>query len=267
MHGLIGRETYQLLLSIVVLTMVATPLLVRLGPSGADLWFRVWGAPSSRGLEETTSALWDHVIVVGFGAGGQLLARVLREARIRYVVVELNAETVKRGRRAGEPIFYGDAACWEVLQHAGVDRARVVVFALSDATALRRAVRVARDLNPAVELVVRSRRIHEIEALRALGADDVVAEEFETAIEIFTIVLHRYHVPRNVVRAQIRVLRGEGYRMLRSPGPRRLPVAFQGPPACGFFQLPIGTFDEGVFTVTRDLIVLLPRLEPRPQGV
>jgi CPA2 family monovalent cation:H+ antiporter-2 len=57
----------------------------------------------------------------------------------------------------------------------------------------------------------------EIEELRTLGADEVVAEEFETAIEIFTLVLQRYHVPRNVVRAQIRVLRGEGYRMLRSP--------------------------------------------------
>ncbi len=216
-HGLVETETYQLLLSIVVLTMVATPLLLRLGPSGADLWIRVWGAPQSRGLEETASALSDHVIVLGFGAGGQLLARVLREARIRYVIVELNAETVKRGRRDGEPIFYGDAAGREVLQHAGIERARVVVFALSDATAVRRAVRVARDLNPAVELIVRSHRIHEIEGLRSLGADAVVAEEFETAIEIFTLVLHRYHVPRNVVRAQIRVLRGEGYRMLRSP--------------------------------------------------
>jgi CPA2 family monovalent cation:H+ antiporter-2 len=216
-HGLVERGTYQLLLSIVVLTMLATPLLVRLGPSAADLWTRLWGAPPSRGLEETASALWDHVIVLGFGAGGQLLARVLREARIPYVVVELNSETVKRGRRAGEPIFYGDATRRGVLEHAGIDRARVVVFALSDPTAVRRAVRVARDLNPAVELVVRSRRIQEIEGLRTLGANDVVAEEFETAIEIFTLVLHRYHVPRNVVRAQIRVLRGEGYRMLRSP--------------------------------------------------
>ena len=216
-HGLVESGTYQLLLNIVVLTMLATPLLVRLGPSAADLWIRVFGAATSRGLEETASALSDHVIVLGFGAGGQLLARVLREARIRYVVVELNAETVKRGRREGEPIFYGDATRRAVLEHAGIDRARVVVFALSDPTAVRHAVRVARDLNPAVEIVVRSRRIQEIEGLRSLGANDVVAEEFETAIEIFTFVLHRYHVPRNVVRAQIRVLRGEGYRMLRSP--------------------------------------------------
>ena len=216
-HGLLETETYQLLLSGIVLTMLATPLLVRVGPAAADAWIRFRGAPPSRGLEETAAEIWDHVILLGFGAGGRLLARVLREARIRYLVVELNSETVKRGRRDGEPIFYGDATRRDVLEHAGIDRARVVVFALSDPTAVRRAVRVARDLNPAVELVVRTQRIHEIEELRTLGADEVVAEEFETAIEIFTLVLHRYHVPRNVVRAQIRVLRGEGYRMLRSP--------------------------------------------------
>jgi CPA2 family monovalent cation:H+ antiporter-2 len=216
-HGLVEQWTYQLLLNIVVLTMFATPLLVRLGPAAADLWIRVLGAPAIRDLEEKASVLSDHVIVLGFGAGGHLLARVLREAHIRYVIVELNAETVKRGRREGEPIFYGDATRRAVLEHAGIDRARVVVFALSVPAAVRRSVRVARELNPTVELVVRSRRIQEIEGLRDLGADDVVAEEFETAIEIFTLVLHRYHVPRNVVRAQIRVLRGEGYRMLRSP--------------------------------------------------
>jgi CPA2 family monovalent cation:H+ antiporter-2 len=44
----------------------------------------------------------------------------------------------------------------------------------------------------------------------------VIAEEFEAAIEIFTHVLELYHVPRNIVRAQTRVLRGEGYQMLRA---------------------------------------------------
>ena len=217
-HGLLETEAYQVLLSSVVSTMLVTPLLVHLGPTAAGVWIRLLGAPPSRDLEETAAAIQDHVIVLGFGAGGRLLAQVLREARIPYVIVELNSETVKRGRRKGEPIFYGDVTRRDVLEHAGIDRARLVVFAISDPDALRRAVHAARDLNPAVEIVVRTRRITEIEELQTLGADEVVAEEFETAIEIFTLVLYRYHVPRNVVRAQIRALRGEGYQLLRSPG-------------------------------------------------
>ncbi len=221
-HRLLDTETYQLLLGAVVLTMLVTPLLVLAGPGAADAWLRLrrtapTGAGAGGAVPEAAAGVEDHVIVVGFGAGGRLLARVLREARIPYVVVEMNSETVKRSRREGEPIFYGDASRPEVLEHAGIGRARLVVFAISDARALRRAVRAACRLNPALEVVVRSRRIDEIEELRALGAHEVVAEEFETAIEIFTHVLQRYHVPRNVVRAQIRLLRGEGYRMLRAP--------------------------------------------------
>ena len=215
-HGLLEAAAYQLLLSAVVLTMVLTPLLVALAPAAGRAWARRWESPAADSPEEVAAAR-EHVIVLGFGAGGRLVARVLREAGIRYVVAELNSETVKRGRRAGEPIFFGDATRREVLEHAGIERARLVVFALSDHTAQKRALQVARDLNPTVELVVRTRRLDEIEELRALGANEVVAEEFETAIEIFTLVLERFHVPRNVVRAQTRVLRGEGYRMLRSP--------------------------------------------------
>lgn len=218
LHGLLAGEAYQLLLGAVVLTMLVTPLLVRAAPAAAEAWLRLQRGAAA-GLEDRTApGVEDHVIVVGFGAGGRLLARVLKEARIAYVVVEMNSETVKRSRREGEPIFYGDASRQEVLVHAGVERARVVVFAISDHSALRRAVRAARGLAPGVEIVVRTRRIDEIEDLRTLGAQEVVAEEFETAIEIFTHVLQRYHVPRNVVRAQIRLLRGEGYRMLRAPG-------------------------------------------------
>lgn len=225
-HDLLEPHVYQLLLSSVVLTMLATPLLVRIAPAAADLWVRHLESRPKEDDEGLPAKLEDHVIVIGFGAGGHLLARVLREAGIPYVVVELNAETVKRGRRAGEPIFYGDATRRGVLEHAGIDRARLVVFAISDSMAVRSAVRTARGLNPAVELVVRTRRVSEIEGLRELGADEVVAEEFETAIEVFTLVLQRYRVPRNVVSSQIRVLRGEGYRILRSPeGPGALSAA------------------------------------------
>ena len=157
------------------------------------------------------------MIVVGLGHSGSLLVRVLREAGIPYVVIELNGDTVRRASEAGEPIIYGDAARREILHHAGIETANVIVFAVSDPAATQHGVRLARDLNPALQIIVRARTVQEIAVLRECGADQVVAEEFETAIEIFTRVLARFHVPRNVVRAQTRLLRGEGYRMLRAP--------------------------------------------------
>ncbi|MCB1056416.1 MAG: cation:proton antiporter [Acidobacteria bacterium] len=211
-HGLLGDDGFQLLLSAAVLTILATPLLLRLAPWLADRLPLVAPPVSPPGEDRS-----GHVVVVGYGLGGRLLARELREAHIPYVVIELSVEIQRRAREHGEPVLYGDATRPEILSHAGVPKARVVVFTISDPAALRRAVTLARRLNPTAEIVVRTRRVGEIEELRGLGADEVVAEEFETAIEIFTLVLRRYHVPRNVIRAQTRVLRGEGYAMLRTP--------------------------------------------------
>jgi len=214
-HGLLQGERYQLLLSAAALTMLATPALLPLGPA---LGLRLRGKVGREADGDTAAAARSgHVIVIGFGHGGSLLARVLREAGIPYVVIELNGDTVRSAREAGEPIIYGDATRREILHHAGIETANVVVFAVSDPAATRHGVRLARELSPALQIIVRTRTVQEIGELRQRGADQVVAEEFETAIEIFTRVLARFHVPRNIVRAQTRLLRGEGYRMLRAP--------------------------------------------------
>lgn len=213
-HGLLADDVFQLLLASSVLTMVAAPSMVQVAPRVAQAWLGARGvAPPDEG---PASGLSGHVIVVGFGDAGRLLSRVFDETRIPYVVVELSGEIVRRAKADGVPILFGDASRPEILEHAGIERAREVVFAFSDAEAVRRGVSLARRLAPEAEILVRTRRVGEIEELRALGADEVVSEEFETAIEIFTRVLRRFHVPRNVVRAQTRVLRGEGYKMLRA---------------------------------------------------
>ncbi|MEB3323596.1 MAG: TrkA C-terminal domain-containing protein, partial [Synechococcaceae cyanobacterium] len=86
---------------------------------------------------------------------------------------------------------------------------------IADQAATRRIVRVARSLNPRLHIVARTRVVDEVEELLRLGADQVIPEEFETSVELFSLVLDRYHVPRNVVRAQRRLIREEAYGLLR----------------------------------------------------
>ena len=216
-QGLLGDELFQTLLSASVLTLLAAPALIRVAPAAgrivAERLSRGVAAPDEPGAED----LRNHVIVCGFGSSGRLLASVLRKAHVDHVIVELNALTVRQQRDKGWRIGFGDVTRREILEHAGIETAEAIVFAISDRAAVRRGVRLARALNPSVEIIVRAHSVEEIGALRALGADDVIAEEFETAIEIFTRVLRRFHVPRNIVRAQTRALRGEDYEMLRVP--------------------------------------------------
>jgi K+:H+ antiporter len=218
-EGLVVGAAYQLVIVVAVLSMLLTPALVAAAPRVGER-LAAWLRRPPGGAVAAAAAAQRHVVVVGFGLNGRTLARVLREAGIAYVVVELDAEAVHQGLAAGEPILYGDATRREILAHAGIAAAEVVVFAISDLHAVRHSIALARQLNPGVHIIVRTRALAHIEDLRRCGADEVIAEEFEAAIEIFTSVLEQYHVPRNVVHAQVRLLRGEGYRMLRGPSLR-----------------------------------------------
>ena len=104
-------------------------------------------------------------------------------------------------------------------------RSRQSVLAMSDPQAARRTVRQARELNPKIYIVVRTRYISEITELLKLGADEVIPEEFETSIEIFSRVLLRYGVDRHIIENQIERVRRQGYEMLRSPSLQRVEMS------------------------------------------
>lgn len=246
-QGLLDRSLYQTFIAASILTMLATPPLVAAAPRLGEAlgrWGRLAGAvqgqPEAAGETKGTRR---HVIIVGFGVNGRNLARVLRAAHIPYRVLELDGEMVRRGLAEKEPILFGDATRREILEHAGIEEADVVVFAISDLEAVRRAIRLARALNPKVRIIVRTRQVDEVEELHRHGADEVIAQEFETSIEIFTRVLEHYHIPRNVIRAETRALRGEGYKMMRSPSVTQLPESFLDLLAAGTTE--VFRLDEG----------------------
>jgi CPA2 family monovalent cation:H+ antiporter-2 len=201
-----------------VFSMMVTPWLVANAPAWAlKLELLVRGVrPAAAYAEAPTSPLLrDHVIIAGFGLNGQNLARVLRATHIAHVVLDMAPEAIAQCAAEGSQALVGNATQDEILRHAGVARARVIVLALSDPFATRHAARLARQLAPNVFVLARTRSVKEIDELYAAGANLVIPEEFETSIEIFTSVLREYHVPNNVIDAQIVVLRQERYSILR----------------------------------------------------
>ena len=216
-NGLLPENIFQIFLASSILTILATPILIQVSPLLADRMKRKfnWGSQAFEAGKEPARDLQDHVIIAGYGLNGRNLAHVLKEAGISYVILEVNPETVKKALADGVCIIFGDVASRTILKVALVDRARSIVFAISDPAATRRGVRLARELNPELFILVRTRYASEIDELYSLGANDVIPEEFETSIEIFTRVLDRFHIPRNIIDAQVRVLRGECYGLLR----------------------------------------------------
>ncbi|MBN2225155.1 MAG: cation:proton antiporter [Deltaproteobacteria bacterium] len=224
-NGLMSQGNYHLFLSVSILTMILSPFLVTVSPRLADMADKVplpkilrKGFSPMTGPQDKTGypSLRNHLIIIGFGVNGKNVARSAKEMGIPYVVIEMNPETVRSQRAKGEPIYYGDATRRAVLEHAGIQKAKVVVSVIHDAAATRRIVAAARMYNRFAYIIARTRFIQETIPLFDLGANEVIPEEFETSVEIFTRVLDRFNVPKAAINRFVDIVRSDGYRMFRS---------------------------------------------------
>ncbi|TGU72228.1 sodium:proton exchanger [Geomonas terrae] len=224
-YGLLTRETYQLFLGASIATMALTPLCLKISGPVADFLIGVLPHHWTRGRSSLAQngdkvALRDHVIVVGYGVNGKNLAGVLKNLEIPRVIIETNPFTVRSLRNQGESIIFGDASKPEILEHAAIGDARIVVIAISDAAASRRIAALVRQMNPSIHVIVRTRYLLEMEPLFKLGANEVIPEEFETSVEILSRVLKRFLIPQDVIEECIADVRRDGYDMLRSASKR-----------------------------------------------
>ena len=275
--GLLSETIYQTFLAVAVFTMLLTPFLLQGGPALIDRLAQL--VPLDRllpgfrptGITAGEQPLADHVIIAGYGLNGRNLSAALRSIAAPYLIVELNAQTVRQARSNGEPAFYGDATREEILRALGIERARMLVAAISDPAATRRMVRIARGMNPGVHIIARTRYVVEIPELLRLGANDVIPEEFETSIEIFARVLAQYRVEPGEVDRLIAQIRSSHYQAFRgtTPGGETLRLgAVAGIPqmAVGRIQLGSGSdlvgkslAESGLRTRTGALVLSISR--------
>lgn len=221
--GLMDNNTYQYFLAVSIITMGTTSTSIQLAPRIADAILKIPipvklknGLYSIKIKSMEKNNLQDHVIIVGFGFNGKTISNVTKESEIPYIVLEMNPETVKNEKAKGENIIFGDASQVSILEHVNISKARVLVIGISDPLATRKIIDLARHLNPNIYIIARTRFIKEMPILYDLGANEVVPEEYETSIEIFTRVLERYMIPRNEIDNFIQELRADGYKMLRT---------------------------------------------------
>jgi CPA2 family monovalent cation:H+ antiporter-2 len=215
--GVLPTETWQLLLPASILTMLIAPTLVAIGPRAAD-----WLRPVGRGVEPSVAAQAGHVLVLGFGVGGRLVAAALREFGVPYHILDLNGATVREGRAAGERISYGDGTLPDTLSAFGASFARAVVVVLSDPDASMKVVRTMRTLAPNTPVIVRAR--YRLEAMRLQEAGAIaVAEELEASLEVVAQLLAGLDVPGNIIQVLVEdYRRREAMPVLRLPAPPRL---------------------------------------------
>lgn len=251
-YNLLSESSYQIFISLSVITMAVTPFILNSSPFIVRNLLKLpvpeklkTGSYPMRISEKLK--LEDHVVIVGYGVNGRNVARATKTADIPYLVVEMNPEIVKKEKEEGESIYYGDATHETVLRHANIENARVLVVAISDPFATQKITGSARRLNEGVYIIVRTRYIQNMDELYNLGADEVIPEEFETSVEIFSRVLTKYLVPSEEINEFTSRIRLDHYEMFRD-------LAINGTSICNLKRCP-SNVEISLFQVQKDSAV------------
>jgi CPA2 family monovalent cation:H+ antiporter-2 len=213
--SILDAGLHQIFIAGSIVTLLATPLLVRAAPSIASFLDR--RAERSPTPEPEAGLPQDHVVLIGFGLAGKNLARALRARGIPYSAIDANAISVRTALARGEPILYGDATRVSLLERAGIRRARLITVAVSDPIATREIVARARNVAPEIPILARTRWVREVDSLENAGATKVIAEEFESTLELMGAALQHFGVPEESIARFAAELRSEGYEFLRDP--------------------------------------------------
>lgn len=209
-EGLLSAEMNDTFLAVSIFSLFLTPIIMSFSSKVADR-FRSFSGELS---QTENPGLKDHVIIAGFGLNGRTVARVLKDTGIKYQVIEYNPDLVQYHRNLGENIMYGDITRKEILTHAGAETARVMVFAVSDEKSTIAALHLVKEINPDIYTIVRTRYVRQVEVFRDLGASEVIPDELETSLMIFSRVLRKYRFPTNIIMRQLSILRSRSYQYL-----------------------------------------------------
>jgi monovalent cation:H+ antiporter-2, CPA2 family len=203
--GILTEAANNALIAAAIVSISINPLLYRLlepleswAKRSPRLWRRMTsfasvGASGDHPApgEEGTAVYRRRAVVVGYGPVGQTVARLLEENEIEPTIVEMNLGTVRGLRAEGTLVVYGDATLRDTLQKAGVEGADTLILSADKIHGAKEAIRLARELNPKIQVFARTTYLREIQELNLAGADAVFSGEGEVALTMIEFILQQ----------------------------------------------------------------------------
>ncbi|HHE32181.1 MAG TPA: sodium:proton exchanger [Chlorobaculum parvum] len=226
--GLLDQHMFQLMLTIIVVTMIVTPALIAAAPGFAAQMAPVFRfmplMPKPEPKQPTRAAAGPivckgeiHAAIIGYGLIGQNVATVMNATNLLYTVLDINRKVVSTMRRKGEPLFYGDCTERKSLLRVGADHCRSVVICIPEVEAATQCIRLVRSINSEAFIIVRSRSFRSAGQFYRAGADAVVTEIFETSIQMFSELLRHFKVEPETIFDQQEIIRREGGKLFMVP--------------------------------------------------
>ncbi|MBF0415566.1 MAG: cation:proton antiporter [Magnetococcales bacterium] len=210
-EGLLSADGHQFFLAVSIVTMAMAPNLVeRAAWAGRRLarvrWLRRL-AVGRKEVDVTRKRLSNHLIIVGFGENGQAAKLLAMRHEIPCVILETNPETVRRETDAGTDIVFGDATQTNVLRHAGIMQAKVLLVTVPDPVATRNIVATARQLHSDLVIVARANFVSEVAELKSMGANHTVSMQLMASVALCYRVFNAFNLPQTTLAQDMKDVR------------------------------------------------------------
>ncbi|GAA5115628.1 cation:proton antiporter [Luteolibacter yonseiensis] len=222
-HKLMPDAGHNVLVASAIISITVNPLLFRALPQIED-WLRarprLWKLLNGRAEKRIAQtkpmpAGPSHgeddgkrlAIVVGYGPVGRSVHRVLKDAGLSTVVIDMNMDTVTALHAEGQVAIYGDASNQGVLEEAGMKTASHLIITLPNASHRAAVVAASRAISDSVRIVVRARYLREREELERSGASAAVFEEAEAAVALARLVLTDTGIHRQAAEQKLQDIR------------------------------------------------------------
>jgi CPA2 family monovalent cation:H+ antiporter-2 len=215
---LIGDSAFQITLSAMLLSMFIAPFLIdRAARLSGDLGRGDWAHKATvvHDIAVHSMNLGEHVVVCGYGRTGQRIAEFLAIEQIPFIALDVDPQRIGEAQAGGINVVFGNADRREVLQAAGIARARAVVVTYPEAHSAERVVRIVRAARPDIPIVVRTSDDKDTARLKAAGATEVIPEVLEGSLLIAAETLVQAGIPMSQAIQHVRTARAERYASLR----------------------------------------------------
>ncbi|HVL29975.1 MAG TPA: YbaL family putative K(+) efflux transporter [Sphingomicrobium sp.] len=185
--GVLPSEGRDLILAGAILSILANPFIFSLVAGRAQSANAEAAAQYKAEEEDKQRRREEHVILVGYGRVGRMIAAEMANRGRAIVIVEDQADVAQRAQEAGFQVVRGNATQEPTLRAAGIEQASKMLVAIPEGFEGGVVAERARALNPELPIIARAHSDAEVEFLSRLGADHVVMGERETAARMIQL--------------------------------------------------------------------------------
>lgn len=216
--NLLPETESQILLTSIVLTMIATPFMVKYN----GLIAKKFTGSYTQSREDTkdaisneTSNMDKHVIICGFGRIGQNIAKILDSEGFKYFALDYNVDLITNAAKAGYKVSFGDSTHREILRAAGIERASILVICHDNVGSAEKTLRQAKNMNSEIPILVRTKDDTYYEKLSEAGATEVIPETLESSLMMASHVLSLLGIPMARIVRRVQEMRNNKYATMR----------------------------------------------------